>query len=374
MMFAALALIAATLVPETAFKDGDFAAAQSGYTAEWQTNHADPVAVMGLAQLAIYDNRLDDARMWLERARALVPSDPRIARFENVIAQRSDPSTDRITGSGAAVVPFVTTDPLPSVNIVVNGHPATFLIDTGAPNIAVDPAFAETIGLHATGSHEGTFAGGMHATVQQSMVDRIQLGTWTVEHVPAVILPVGNMLGDAHPVHGVIGTALFAHFLTTLDYAHGSLILADAASSQAFERNAEQRGATIVRMWLVGDHFIFARAHAAGGPEGLFNVDTGGTFGLQLTQAAIDAANISLNREQTSTGMGGGGATAFIPFKTSVTLGNMTVDGLDGIFTPQGDQFGIFPFTVAGTISHGFFRHTALTFDFRAMRLVVQRV
>jgi hypothetical protein len=43
-----------------------------------------------------------------------------------------------------------------------------------------------------------------------------------------------------------------------------------------------------------------------------------------------------------------------------------------GLYFPNGDQYGIFPFKVAGTLSHEFFRGTALTFDFTSMQLVVE--
>jgi hypothetical protein len=37
----------------------------------------------------------------------------------------------------------------------------------------------------------------------------------------------------------------------------------------------------------------------------------------------------------------------------------------------DGDQFQSLPFSVGGSISHAFFRHTSVTFDFTAMRLVL---
>lgn len=372
MIVAALSLLLAAMLPAQAFEDGDFAAAQQGYTTQWQANPGDADALFGLAQLAIYDNRPRDAQKWLSLARSVAPSDPRIAKDERTIALRTDATIDRVgPHAGDDAVPFVTTDPLPSIRVVINGQPATLIIDTGAPNVVLDSAFAQKLGLTVTGSRQGTFAGGMHATVGQSSIANVQIGTWSIADLPASVLPVGNILGT-QPVAGIIGAGFFSHFITTLDYVHGELILRDKAQSSRFEQHAAAAGATIVPMWLVGDHFIFVRAHANDGPEALFNIDTGGTFGLQLTKPALNAAHVTLDSDKTATGMGGGGATAFIPFTSSATIGATTQSHLDGIYTPQGDQFGIFPFTVAGTISHGFFRHSALTFDFQAMRLIIE--
>jgi hypothetical protein len=365
-MIAAAVLSAAALL-----HGGDFSAAAHAYETQWRADH-DADAAFALTQLALYDNRIADAQHWLQIARAAAPNDARAARDQTLIELRSDPAIDRVTAhNGPAIVPFVQTDPLPMVSVDVDGHDAYFLIDTGAPNIVIDASFAQQLGLSVSGSHEGTFAGGQHATVQQTMVPSLGLGSWTVSNVPAIVMPVGNMLGKDRTIGGILGTALFAHFLTTLDYRAGQLVLRDAGDSEQFESQAQGSGATIVPMWLVGDHFIFVHAKAGSGPDGLFNVDTGGTFGVQLTQAAIEAAGITLDSNDTHTGMGGGGVTTFVPFTTSVTLGGLTKTNLSGIYTPQGSQYGIFPFDVTGTISHGFFTGTALTFDFRAMRLIV---
>lgn len=368
-------MIAAALLSAAALlHSGDFSAAARAYQAAWQADHADTEAVFALAQLSLYDNRLDDAARWLSLARAAAPNDPRVARDQQLISLRRDPAIDRVEPHTApAVVPFVQTDPLPMVAVQVNGHDGYFLIDTGAPNIMLDASFAQSLGLTVTGSHEGTFAGGKRAPVQQTVVERLTLGSWTIENVPAMVMPVGNVMGNGRTVSGILGTALFAHFLTTLDYRQGRLVLRDADDSAAFEAQAQSAGASIVPMWLVGDHFVFARAHANDGPEGLFNIDTGGTFGVQLTKDALDAAHVTVNGDDARTGIGGGGVVTSLPFKASVTLGSVTKSDLDGVYFPQGDQFGIFPFTVAGTISHQFFLGTALTFDFRAMKLIVQR-
>jgi hypothetical protein len=366
-------MFAAALQPSAAFHDGDFLAAQTGYTAELQQHPSDVEALFGLAQLAIYDNRLADARMWLDRAARIVPGDVRIEQDEHTIASRTDPNVDRISGSNTGPIPFVTTDPLPSVHVSVNGRPATFIIDTGAPDIVLDPQFAQTLGVAVTGERQGTFAGGLHASVEQTSVGRLQLGGWSIDHIPAVVLPVANMLGDDRPVQGVIGTALLAHFLTTLDYIHGTLTVRDPAESQSFESAASLRGAASTQLWLVGDHFLFIHAHAGLDAGGLFNIDTGGTFGVQLTQSALDNAHVALDTDETSTGMGAGGPIAFVPFTTTVSVGGLSENSVAGIYMPGGDQFGMFPFTVTGTLSQGFFRHTALTLDLRAMRVVIDR-
>ena len=166
------------------------------------------------------------------------------------------------------------------------------------------------------------------------------------------------------------------HFLSTIDYAHGRLTLRPRSASAAFEAAAQTGGAAVVPMWLVGDHFIFARARVAQTPDALFNVDTGGEgIGVQLTRAALDAAHISPDETKAVKFTGGGGDARALPFTApSVSLGAFTRRDVPGLYFPDGDQYKIFPFEVSGTLSHEYFRKTELTFDFDAMKLVVRTV
>jgi hypothetical protein len=186
-------------------------------------------------------------------------------------------------------------------------------------------------------------------------------------------LPVSVLDQIPPEVDGVLGTSVLYDFLSTIDYAHRRLILRPKSASAAFERAAAARGATIVPMLLVPDHFIFVRARAGAGPEALYNVDTGGGgIGVQLTKASLDAAGIVPDATHPGDFHGGGGDAHAIPFVADVTLGERTFRGLPGLYFDAGDQYGIFPFAVAGTLSHELFKRGALTFDFTAMRLVFE--
>jgi clan AA aspartic protease (TIGR02281 family) len=368
-VFAAL-ILAASIDADAAFRSGDFVTARSAYVAAIQANPNDAAAALGLTRLSIYANDIAGAQRWLADLERIAPNDTHIAANQATIALRTDAAIDRVAPhTGHAVVTFIQTDPLPMIAVRVNGRDAHFLIDTGAPNIVLDAGFAQSLGLVTTNAGQGTFAGGEHAQTMKTTVNQLDLGGWQLSNVPASVLPVPQ-LGGPH-VDGILGSALFTHFLATLDYRNGKLILADRDASSSFERDAAARGDTIVPMWLVGDHFIFVQGRANNGPLGLLNVDTGGTFGVQLTKAALDAAAISADAAHPHSGVGGGGTVTSLPFTASVTIGACTVDDLDGVYFPDHDQYGIFPFTVAGTVSHQFFRKTAVTFDFAAMRLVI---
>jgi hypothetical protein len=184
------------------------------------------------------------------------------------------------------------------------------------------------------------------------------------------VLPTRAMSHD-RIIDGIIGTGFLMHFLATLNYAEGELTLRPRNASAAFEASVTDSQA--VPMWLVGDHFLFARGHIGDGPEALYNIDSGvEAAGLQATRGTLEAAHVAIDEAAVQTGIGSGGAVRFIPFKASASIGAVTVQDLDGVYTPDGDPYGLFEFAVAGTISHQFFREKTLTFDFDGMKMVVR--
>jgi tetratricopeptide (TPR) repeat protein len=208
------------------------------------------------------------------------------------------------------------------------------------------------------------------AAFEHVVLPAMEIGGVRVEAVPASVLPTRAMMAG-RTIDGIIGTGLLMHFLATLNYAEGVLTLRPRSASAEFEGSVSENQR--MPMWLVGDHFLFARGHINDGPEGLFNIDTGlEGAGIQASRAALEAAGVSLDETAVQTGTGGGGPVRFIPFTASATLGTLTVPDLKGIYTPDGDPYGLFSFAVAGTISHQFFRERTVTFDFDAMALVMR--
>jgi len=105
----------------------------------------------------------------------------------------------------------------------------------------------------------------------------------------------------------------------------------------------------------------------------LFSVDTGlAGGGLTAIKEALDAAGVTIDESKAGTGIGGGGAVRVIPFAADATLGTLTRTGVRGIYSPDDSPYGIFPFKVAGAVSHAFFRQSRVTFDFDAMKLITE--
>jgi hypothetical protein len=136
-------------------------------------------------------------------------------------------------------------------------------------------------------------------------------------------------------VDGIIGATLMAHFLTTLDYPKGELVLR-RMKKEPSPRNPS--GAEIeVPIYLAGDHLILAHGRVNQGEPWLLLVDTGlAGGGFTCPKSTIHAANIT---------------SFFGPFPESLEHS-------------QG-------FRIGGWVSHAFFRPFAVTFDFAKMKLIL---
>jgi hypothetical protein len=379
---AATALAAAPTPPaalspaDLAFKAGEFEHARALYAADVQRTPTDTHALGRLGVLDLYADRHAQAEAEFRQTLALAPDDGPAKRGLATLHAR-DLAGDTAHARPLAapvIVPFVALDPLPVIKVRLNGtREATFLIDTGAPTVALDPALAAELGAVAKDAGSGVFAGGRQAPIQTTELASVAIGGAVLDHVPATILPMGaGQIVTGVRVEGIIGTGFFYRYLATLDYAHSRLILAPRSDSVAFEAAARARGAAITPMWLVGDHFLFARARINDRLEGLFSIDTGGAgAGVQLASGVVAAAGVTLDTAHTQTGIGGGGPVELIPISAEVRIDTLDRKDVHGFVTPGGDQYGIFPFAVAGTVTHQFFLGHALTFDFEAMEMVI---
>ena len=370
---AALAASPSPSSGDLAFKAGRFDEALAAYTVAAAANPDDLDARLGLGTIELYRNRLAEAKREFSAVLAKDPQNMRAkGRLAVALQREGAPGIFAIDLHGAREVdvPLLGIDPLPMLHVTVNGHELTLFIDTGATTIDLSTEAAQRVGALVTAEGQGVFAGGKTGDVGTTSLARVQVGGLTVTALPAEVLPGLRSAVGTH-VDGAIGTSFLDHFLSTIDYRRKLLVLRPASDSAAFEADAAHRNADLRTMWLVGDHFIFATAHVNDAPEALFNIDTGGGgIGLQLTQASLEGAHITPDLAHAQSFGGGGGETKAVPFRAVVTLGKRTVRDVPGLYFTEGDQYGIFPFTVSGTITHEFFRNSALTFDFVAMRML----
>jgi predicted aspartyl protease len=390
------------------FKAGKFAEAGKLYARIATQNPKHYGALVRLGSIALLSNRLDEAQRWLEKANDLKPNEAEAEVLLAEVFYRRDEFQKavpllRAAGQEAKAkklesfkgltpyeiqgraemtsLRFVVTDPLPLVRVRVNGgKEVNFLIDTGGSEVTLDTEFARELGIKPLGTEQGTFAGGKAAAVHHGRIDSLSLGAWTVRNVPAMLLSSRRLsvplFGGKHQVDGVIGTVLLYHFLSTLDYPGGELIL--RRKSQEGPKQAEEvqpGGAVVVPFWMAGDHTVVAWGRIEQREPVLLFVDTGlAGGGVSLAESALKEGGIKLLEDQAAEAIGGGGKVKSIPFKLrELSLGGASEQDVRGWFDGVLPMEHTHGFRIAGIISHSFFRPYALTFDFSGMRLILKQ-
>jgi len=102
-----------------------------------------------------------------------------------------------------------------------------FIIDTGGSEIILDQRLAQTAGAQIAATMAGEFGGAKKATVGLGRVDSIKLAEFTVQNMPVHTLNLASISAvfNGLEIKGIIGTRLLMHFLPTIDYPNGGLIL-----------------------------------------------------------------------------------------------------------------------------------------------------
>jgi tetratricopeptide (TPR) repeat protein len=181
------------------FQAGKFAEAGKIYSQIVAQNPKDYSATLHLGRISLLSNRLDDAQKWLEKAIALKPgdADPKVMLaetfyrrddFQKAVAALKgvDVSSNKLIteqypclsvaklksfkgqtpyelhGNGTSTrLKFVRTDPLPVVNVRVNGgDEVTFFIDTGGSEVSLDTEFAKELGVPNSVRYKALFPAG----------------------------------------------------------------------------------------------------------------------------------------------------------------------------------------------------------------------
>ena len=398
------------------FQMGEFAQAGEQYARIAADHPDDYSAVLQLGRIALLSNRLDDAESWLKKAIGLRggEADPKIMLAEvyyrrddfekaaasldgidvgtnplivsqyptlNVAKLRSFKGQKpyQVIGDGQITrLKFLRTDPLPLVSVRVNGGAeVTFFIDSGGSEVALDTEFARQLGVPRFGAVQGTFSGGQHAEVQQGRIESLTVGDWTVRNLPVAMLPLRQLsesLG-AKRIDGIIGTTLFYHFLATLDYPKGELVLRrkDAASLEQFVASAGKSIA--VPFWVASDHFMVGWGRVETLPPTLLFVDTGlASAGVKLAELVINEAGIKLEEDKASSGAGGGGTLRIVPYVVRrLSFGQLREDNVPGLYDGSFPWENLFGFHLARMVGHDFFKPHAVTFDFQNMKVYLHQ-
>ncbi len=397
------------------FQVGKFAEAGKLYSQIAAQNPKNYSATLQLGRIALLSNGLDDAQKWLEKAITLQPGEAdakvmlaevfyRRDDFQKAAASLNgvDVSSNKLIveqyptlnvaklesfkgqtpyelhGNGTSTrLKFLKTDPLPVVNVRVNGgDEVTFFIDTGGSEVALDTDFAKELGVPKFGGVQGTFSGGQHAEVQLGRIESLTLGDWTIKNLPTAMLPLRQLSKGfgVKQIDGIIGTTLFYHFLATMDYPRGELVLR-RKTAKSLEESTKSSGMRVaVPIWMASDHFMVGWGRVETLPSTLLFVDTGLMgAGVKLAESVIKEAGIKLDESKASAGAGGGGTLKIVPYTVhQLSFGDIKEDNVPGLYDGPFPWEYTFGFHLAGMVGHDFLKPYAVTFDFQNMQILLQ--
>jgi predicted aspartyl protease len=396
------------------FQAGKFTEAGKVYSQIVIQNPKHYSATLQLGRIALLSNQLEDAQKWLGKAVTLQPgnADAKVMLAEtfyrrddfqkaaaalngvdvssNKLIREQYPTLNvaklesfkgqtpyEVQGDGTSTrLKFLKTDPLPVVNVRVNGgDEVTFFIDTGGSEVTLDTEFGKELGIQQFGAVQGTFSGGQHAEVQQGRIEALSVGDWTIKNIPTAMFPLRQLSKDlgVKRVDGVIGTTLFYHFLATMDYPHGELVLRRKTAKSLEEFKATSSGKR-VPIWMASDHFMVGWGRVETLPPALLFVDTGlAEAGVKLAESIIKEAGIKLEEEKASEGAGGGGTLKIVPYTVhQLSFGDIKEKNVPGLYDGPFPWENMFGFHLAGMVGHDFFKPYAVTFDFQNMEIFLQ--
>lgn len=375
------------------FEQGEFEQARAAYQAVPKSSPQYQEAQRQLGTIALYQNHLGEAETLLNNAHALNPADLRCVGLLAETMQRQGRFTEmaqllrqigrsdrepefqlfgkatpyRVVGhQGTVTVDLQITDPLPIVEAKVNGFAGLFLIDTGAPEVILDPEFA-TYSHVQTSAGKGAPAGGRPG-ITFGRIGQLVLPGLETDDVPAMLLSTRGLtqLARGKRVAGVIGTEFLSHFRPTIDYVHDKLIL------EPHDAPVRTGGSVAdVPFWLVGDHFILSQGRVDQGPKQMFLVDTGiaGTT-FSAPASTLQDAGIPVPTPQgpVKNAIGVPPSAKFPIRKLSLgSLAEIKLEGTYGTFPPALEKaLGV---NVGGIVSHKFFAPYTVTFDFERMTI-----
>jgi predicted aspartyl protease len=349
---AAAALVAAEPATKTGdelFAVGDFAAASAAYEREALAAPDNVHARLGEALTAYYGNRLDAAEAAARRA-LLAPETAPALPSSGVTLRFQDDRTS-----------------MPIVRVKVNGRLANMVVNTGAGDLVLDPAFAGELGLRPE-----TVDGAPQIKVAEldaaSAVLRDQVARLAPTRAP--------QLPRWRQVDGVLGMAFLAHFVSTIDYPESLLRLQPRGSrGSALEEFGDKVYVAETPFWWVGDHNLVTRGSVNRLEGQLLLIGTGGLgIGFAPDAETVKSAEI-LTRPNRLTSLAGPGGAVSIPTLTKALCLGFAVcqSNVEGLYSPDRSTAGAYPFRIAGVVSDAYLSAYAVTIDVDRMRLVLRR-
>lgn len=393
----------AAAIGSALWDSGDLAGAGTQYERALGQNAADVEALHGLGRLRLARNDLAGALLLLEQALAhtlQLPHSQRdelaqrvrrdlawalyrldrfdlaaeyvadlpdgaalaaqLAAFEGRAPYRMSPNIDEIA------LPFLGTDPLPIVTVVIGGQEYAFVLDSGSSQLVVDSSLLRLLDLPSYGTRQATFASGQRAPLGYTIVPQVTLGEAALWDVPAEVMDVRRV---APQLFGFIGTNFLQRFHVFCDW-EGQVLRLRPTSREPFAAWQAMQG---VPTWFFDSHLLLAPARI--GPHPTFAYLATGLGGAAFALPESTARQAQLEPlDQMMQGFGAGGAAALAQVRADeLCVGDWCrrdMVGLQGFF-PQELEWR-YGFRVGLMLGQEFLRRRRLGLDFTTMTLYLE--
>ena len=175
-------------------------------------------------------------------------------------------------------------------------------------------------------------------------------------------------------IDGIIGTTLFYHFLATLDYPRGELVLRrkDAKSLEEFKaaqakRVAVPSGLRATTSWWAG--VAWRRSH----PRSSSLTQGWRARESNWRSRSSRRPGSSWRKTKLTKVPGGGGTLKIVPYTVHrLSFGDIKEENVAGLYDGPFPWENTFGFHLAGMVGHDFFKPYAVTFDFKNMQIFLQ--
>ena len=154
---------------------------------------------------------------------------------------------------------------LPEMVLEINGHPVTFILDSGGDRLYLDEGLAEKLGITVLTKRRSRYAYTAGETVEEPLgvAGRVTMGEVTLRNVPVI---VAQWKARGIKSDGVVTTQMLKPFLATVDYSNKRITLRERS-----ERGRQQLLATFggqapyeVPFFMTGTHLMFAKGSLNG--------------------------------------------------------------------------------------------------------------
>jgi hypothetical protein len=322
----------------------------------------------------LYATRLRQNR-WKQAAELAVDAqDPGRAPLLERFAERAPYQITR--GPETARIPWARTYPVPLVRVKLNGESMLMALDTGSSDLLLDEWAARRARIEMMPSQSKVFWTGTRLGVQNAVLQKLELGSYTIEQLPAGVTSLGkwslHVNPQAEPVAGVIGLQFLRAFTPTFDYPKRTLVLRKPGVAWTTDPGAKR-----IPFEIWGESELTVYGNLAGGRRMALVVQSGvpecGVGSTADVFAELGVKPGSLSKLVTGLGtflQGRPWQRVAVP---AVTVGPLTRNNVPG-WSGALDAAELWRHGVRrdGILSHDFFKSYAVTYDWAAHEMVVE--